>query len=202
VRMVFRLLRYATYPFLGLSMLMFAGMTFGAAFVTDFTIENRTDTALIVTPVGTWGAGNRAPLPVKMLAFPPLPALRGGGYRLVPGESVTVQYDMDDINFSEIVVQVEPGRTLQLVTDPTPTANQYHGPLQRHYVIDDLARLEPTPAPVQAAAQLADRQWVVVCVMDSLLFGPWLAYALMTWLSRRWQRRQTPNQTPNLTGVA
>jgi hypothetical protein len=169
-------------------------MGFGAAFVTDFTIENRTDTAIVVTPVGTWGAGNRAPLPVKMLAFPPLPAMRGGGYRLAPGESVTIQYDMDDINFSEIVVTAEPGRPLQLVTDPTPTANQYHGPLQQHYVIDDLARLEPAPPSVQEAAQAADRQWVVACVVSSLLFGPWLVYGVVAWLSRRWERRQVPNR--------
>jgi len=195
VRRLLRILTFATYPFLGLSLLMFMGMGFGAAFVTDFTIENRTDTTIVVTPVGTFGAGKRAPLPVKMLAFPPLPALRGGGYRLAPGESVTVQYDMDDINFSEIVVVAEPGRTLQLVTDPAPTANQYHGPLQRHYVIGDLALLEPAPPPVLEAARAADRQWVVACVMSSLLFGPWLVYAVLTRLSRRWERRKTPNRS-------
>ncbi len=194
MRRLLHLLKIATYPFLGISLLMFMGMSFGAAFVTDFTIENRTDTTIVVTPVGTIGAGSRAPLPVKMLAFPPLPALRSGGYRLAPGETVTVQYDMDDINFSEIVVTAEPGRTLQLVTDPTPTANQYHGPLQRHYVIGDLALLEPAPPPVQEAARAVDRQWVVACVLSSLLVGPWLVYALVTWLSRRLERRQRPNR--------
>lgn len=202
MRRALRLLKFATYPFLGLSLLLFLGMGFGAAFVTDFAVENRTDTAVVVTPVGTVGAGDRAPLPVKMLAFPPLPALRGGGYHLAPGESVTIQYDMDDINFSEIVVAAEPGRPLQLVTDPTPTANQYHGPLQRHYVIDDLARLEPATPPVQAAAQAADRQWVEACVMGSLLFGPWLVYALVTRLSRRWERCRAPNRTPHPTAGA
>jgi len=194
VRRLLRLLTLATYPFLGLSLLMFMGMGFGAAFVTDFTIENRTDTTIVVTPVGTFGAGNRAPLPVKMLAFPPLPALWGGGYRLAAGESVTVQYDMDDINFSEIVVVAEPGRTLQLVTDPTPTVNQYHGPLQRHYVIGDLSLLEPAPPHVLEAARAADRQWVVACVTSSLLFAPWLVYAVLARLSRRWERCKTPNQ--------
>ncbi len=184
-------------------MLLFLGMGFGAAFVTDFTVENRTGVAIVVTPVGTVGtAGSRAPLPVKMLAFPPLPALRSGGYRLAPGESVTIQYDMDDINFSEIVVTAEPGRTLQLVTDPAPTANQYHGPKQRHYVVDDLAQLEPAPLPVQEAAQATDRQWVVACVVFSLLFGPWLVYAIIAWLSRRWENGQRPNQTLQQTGGA
>lgn len=189
-----RLLKYATYPFLYLSMLLLGGLCVGGAFVTDFTIENRTDTAIVVTPVGTIGEGRRAPLPVVMLAFPQFPALRSGGYRLAPGESIRIQYDMDDINFSEIVVAAEPDRLLQLVTDPTPTAIQYHGPLQPHYSIDDLAQLEPVPLPVQKAAQAADRQWVVFCRINALLFGPWLMYATVLWLSRRWENRQGTNQ--------
>ncbi len=200
MRRLLRLLTYTTYPFLGLSLLLFLGMGFGAAFVADFTVENRTDTTVAVTPVGTVGAGDRAPLPVKVLAFPllpPLPALRAGGYRLAPGEAVTIRYDMDDINFSEIVVAAGPDRVLQLVTDPNPTTNQYHGPLQRHYVIDDLARLEPVPQPVREAAQAADGQWVVAGVVYALLFGPWAVYALVTWLSRRLDRRGGPN--PPLT---
>lgn len=51
----------------------------------------------------------RGPLPVKTLMFLPLPALRGGGYRLAPGESVTARYDFDDINSSAIVVHADPG---------------------------------------------------------------------------------------------
>ena len=185
MRRLLRLLKFATYPFLGLSLLLFVGMGFGAAFVTDFTIENRTNTTIFVTPVGTSRAGHRAPLPVIALAFPPLPAIQGGGYRLAPGASVTVHYDMDDINFSEIVVDTEAGPTLQLVTDPNPTTNQYHGPLQRRYVISNLALLEPAPLLVQEAARAADHQWVLACVQTSFLFGPWLVYALVTWLSRR-----------------
>jgi hypothetical protein len=185
VRILFRVLKYATYPFLGLSVMLFMGTAFGAAFVSDFTIENRTSSAIVVTPVGTFGAGSRAPLPVKMLVILPIPAFRGGDYPLAPGESVTVRYDTDDINLSEIVVVAEPDRMLQLVADPIPTANQYHGPRQRHYIIDDLARLGPAPPPVQEAVRVADRQWVVACVVNSLLFGPWLLCVLFSWLARR-----------------
>src|SRR4051812_11394635 len=100
------ILKYVIYSFLGLSMLIWSALGFGAIFITDFVVENRTKKVILVTPVGTVGAeGIKAPLPVKLLAFPPLPALRCGTYRLVPGESVRIQYDMDDINFSEIVVE-------------------------------------------------------------------------------------------------
>jgi hypothetical protein len=129
-----------------------------------------------------------------MLAPPAVPAPRAGGYRLAPGESVTIRYDMDDINFSEIVVAAEPGRTLQLVTDPNPTANQYHAPARRHYVIDDLGRLEPATVPVREAARAAGRQWVVACVLWSLLVGPWLVYGLVARASRR--RVRPPEGAP------
>jgi hypothetical protein len=135
-----------------------------------------------------------------MLRFPPLAAFRSGGYHLAPGQSVTIRYDMDDINFSEVALTTEPGSMLQLATDPTPTSNQYHGPLQEHYVIDDLARLEPATPPVQAAARAADRQRIVACVEISLLVGPWLVYALVAWASRRWENRAIEHPPLPLTG--
>lgn len=188
MRRLLRILKYATYPFLALSLLLLLGMAFGAAFVTDFTVENRTGDTIVVTPVGTVGPdGRRVPLPVKMLAWPSVSAFRSGGYRLAPGACVRIQYDMDDINFSEIVVAAaaEPRRTLQLVTNPNPTTNQYRGPMQPCYVIDDLTGLEAAPPAMQAAARAADRQWVIAVVELSLVLGPWVAYAIISRMARR-----------------
>jgi hypothetical protein len=191
-----RLLIYATYPFLALSCLLLAGMMFGAAFVTDFTVVNCTSGRIAVTPVGTVGReGHKAPLPVKMLSFPSLPALRAGGFPLAPGEAITIHYDMDDINFSEIVVDDERKHQHQLITDPDPTANQYHGPLRRRYVIDDLSRLGPVSPAVGRAAEAADRQWAMATLLFLILLGPWLIYGVLTWLLRRGGRRAGPNQT-------
>lgn len=181
-----RLVKYAIYPFLGLSVLFASGLMFTAAFTASFTIENRTDAVLVATPVGAAGPeGDRLPLPVVLSEWLPLPAFRAGDYRLLPKKSVTIYYDMDDINLSEILVETERGRALELVTDPKPTANQYHGPLQSRYIIDDLSQLEPASLPIQVAAHAAGSQWAVAGVMYSLLLGPWLVYGTVSWLSSR-----------------
>lgn len=139
MKLALRILLWLTYPFLALSMLLIAGMGFGAAFIADFIIENRTTQTVSVTPIGTVGKeGTKWPLPTMMFKFPPLSALRAGGFSLAPGESITVLYDMDDINFSEIVVEDGQSQQYQLVVNPNPTTNQYHAPRQRRFVIDDL----------------------------------------------------------------
>jgi len=42
MKRVLRVLLFLTYPFVVLSALILAGMGFGAAFIADFTVENRT----------------------------------------------------------------------------------------------------------------------------------------------------------------
>jgi hypothetical protein len=161
-----------------ISVLLVSALGFGAVFVVSFTVENRTGQVISITPVGTVGKeGVKWPLPVKLFAFP-LAALRQGGFRLADGESMTIRYDMDDINFSEIVIADEHGRQFQLITDPDPTADQYHGPVQRHYMISELAILEPVSPPVQAAAsRAAQRDARLLTVELTLLIGPWVVYA-------------------------
>ena len=178
MKRLFRVLLVLTYPFLVLSALLVAGMAFGAAFIADFTVENHTDQPLVITPVGTIGPeGSKASLPVTIAFFPHLPALRAGGFLLQAGEAVTIHYDWDDINFSEIMVEDEQGRQYQLVTDPKPTQNQYHGPLQRRYVLEDLRGLAPVNIKVrEAAAEVRDVR-LRVLILPLLLVGPWLAFA-------------------------
>ncbi|HPU33641.1 MAG TPA: hypothetical protein PK184_13175 [Phycisphaerae bacterium] len=160
-------------------------MLFGIAFVADFTVENRTGHSICVTPVGTIGLegrsvgkeGVKAPLPTVLFTLLPLPAGKAGGFRLAPGESVTILYDMDDINFSEIVVEDGQSRQYQLVVNPNPATNQYHAPRQRHFVIDDLTRLAQVAPDVSVAARRAQGYQSRALIMDALLIGPWLAYA-------------------------
>jgi hypothetical protein len=180
---------------LALSVLLLFGMMFSAAFVTDFTIENRTAVALTVSPVGTIGKeGHKAPLPIKLFALFPLPAPRVGDFRLEPGESITICYDTDDINFSEIVVRDDEGHWHQLVTDPNPTVRQYHGPAKRHFIIDDLASLGEVPPSVRRAAE-AGSQWGMLVAFVVLLVGPWLLYYFAGLILRRAARRANQSVT-------
>lgn len=176
-----RLLQFLTYPFLALSMLILSnGFGFGAAFIADFTIANQTSRVITVIPIGTVGIeGRRYPLPITISSYLNLPALGGRALRLMPGEEVAISYDMDDINFSEIVVKDDRAKVVQLITDPQPTTRQYHGPTQQRYIVDDLARLQAPPATVLNAAQQAVNSNRGTYLLYGLLIGPWLAFGVL-----------------------
>ncbi|GMU24605.1 MAG: hypothetical protein AMXMBFR13_46790 [Phycisphaerae bacterium] len=193
MRLALRILRWVTYPFLALSMLLFLGMGFAGVFITDFTVENRTGQTITVTPVGTAGEqGWKRPLPTVMLPFPALATLRAGGYPLENGQSVRIRYDMDDINFSEIVVEDAQGRQFQLITDPNPTQNQYHPPRQREFTISDLTQLDPVEPRVAQAAKAAQGPQSGAILLDLLMLAPWPAYYLIC----RWQRKMGSGKSP------
>lgn len=185
-----RFLIYTTYPFLAISILfVVSGLGFGVAFIAQFTIENRTGETISVTPVGTVGReGRKAPLPVTMFSIANLPALQRGPFPLTPGTAVTINYDMDDINFSEIVVENGQARMLQIVTDPYSTTNQYHGPRQTRYVIDDLADLSDVTPEVGEAAKSAMKVASAVRIFYAVMFGSWFAYGILRFALRRWTK--------------
>lgn len=186
MKRLLRVLQILTYPFLILSFGLLSGMGFGAVFITGFTVENRSGQTLDITPVGTKHRnGIKTSLPVTMAVFPHLPALRAGDFRLEHGESIMIHYDMDDVNFSEIVVEDEQGRQYQLVTDPNPTENQYHGPLQNHYIIEDLRQLAPVKQKVKEAAEGIWAAQAVSLIFLLLLVGPWIVHVIIHFLSAR-----------------
>jgi hypothetical protein len=169
-----RIALLATYPFLAVSLLTFFGLGLGFAFIEEFTVENRTSDVIVVTPVGTVGKqGHRHSLPVYMWAFPPIWSAQRGGFEIPPGESIEILYDMDDINFSEIVVHDRAGEIGQLVVNSDPTERQYHAPAQRHFVIDDLDSLVAVPGPVRDAARRAQAPIRAPCSSFSTRVGRW-----------------------------
>jgi hypothetical protein len=193
MRLALRILRWVTYPFLALSMLLFLGMGFAGVFITDFTIENRTGQTITVTPVGTVGErGWKRPLPTVLLPFPALATLRAGGYRLEDGQSIRSRYDMDAINCSEIVIEDSQGRQYQFITDPTPTQNQYHPPRQRQFTITDLTQLDRVEPQVARAAKTAQGPQSGAILLDLLMLAPWPAYYLIC----RWERKMGSRKSP------
>jgi hypothetical protein len=180
VRRVLRIAQFATYPFVFISIVALAGTPMLAAFIIDITIVNETDQRIVVTPVGTIGEkGRRSPLPVFRREFPPIQSTQRGGFGIEPGDSTTIFYDWDDINFSEIVVRNEQEDVRQLVVDPNPTTRQYHSPEKKEFVIDDFKALAPVPVPVLDAADIAQTPTIRPWILVGVIVVPWLVLAVL-----------------------
>jgi len=183
-------LRRINYFLLALSGLLLFGLLATTAFVADITIENRAGEEMTVTPLGAI-RGSEQPdarfgLPTVVAESFPFPSARSGGYRLAPGESVKILYDMDDIQFTDIVVERQNGDALQLVTSPAPHGSSYTGPQLDHYVIDDLSRLPPASAAAREAAERVKPSGIGgVLVFAAVLVVPWLIHGGLTYLIRR-----------------
>jgi hypothetical protein len=121
-------------------------------FITSFTVVNETTETLVVSPVGTVGAGDRHLLPLYATHTPACMAPRDRRFQIGPGESRRFLYDWDDINFSELAIESEDSYRM-LVVDPKPTENQYHMPYQDVFVIDTLSALPPASAEVREAVE-------------------------------------------------
>lgn len=153
-------------------------------FVTAFTVENRTAATIYVTPVGTVGPdGWRRPLPLAVWQAPWVPASQRGRIPIGSGETITLYYDWDDINFSELVVETEGGTLRQLIVNPNPTANQYTIPRVTDFVIDDVAQLGPVDLRVQEAYDAAQRPIPFWLILTSTA-APAVTFVLL----RRWYK--------------
>jgi len=171
-------------------------LCFGSAFVAKFTVENQTDEPIAVTPVGTVGQqGTREALPVYMWPLPPIWSSHRGGFEILPGESIDIIYDMDDINFSEIVVHSRNGEIGQVVVNPDPTRDQYHAPAQKHFVIDDLDSLAPVPRYVSDAARKAQLPTSAPWIIFSVLLAPWVLFIVLSRLNRWSPEPRAPQET-------
>jgi len=179
---VFRLFLFG---WAGLSALLLVAIFAPLAFMVEFSIENKTSETLMVTPIGAVGKeGQRQLLPVSMASSINFPVKQASRFRLAAGQTMVIPYDWDDINFSEIVVENEQGEARQLVTDPTPTQNQYHGPAQRSFAINDWNKLEPLSDAVKMVP-LEPRPYQLVCRFLMFIIPPWILLMLLKVISRR-----------------
>ncbi|MEZ6035648.1 MAG: hypothetical protein R3C17_21325 [Planctomycetaceae bacterium] len=143
------------------------------AFLTSCSVTNRSDSAIVFTPVGTVGPeGTRCPLPLYQTFYPFFMKSRLGHFSVSPGSTYKFCYDMDDINFSEVVIKDGSGKVGQFVVNPTPTANQYIAPKVTHLTFNNTAQLSPvTPDTLQVFTHTAESTglWKFYMISGSLL---------------------------------
>jgi hypothetical protein len=159
--------------------------TMELAFITAFTVENRSPAPIYVTPIGTVGReGRKWPLPLVIWQAPWVPASQRAHFLVPNGQSITLNYDWDDINFSELVVEEEGRGLQQLVVNPNPTANQYTIPPTTHFVIGAGERLGPVDPKVREAYETARHptRWLLILAGTT---APLISFILL----RRWYRR-------------
>ena len=143
------------------------------AFITDCSVTNATNDFLSVTPVGTVGSdGQRTLLPLYRTSFPFFVKSKRGDFQIAPNETFRFDYDMDDVNFSEIVVENSAGEIRQIVVNSNPTQNQYMVPSETDFIIDDFNVLATVPGNVKTVAvagQQSGRMWLVYVISVILL---------------------------------
>jgi len=112
-------------------------------FLAEFQIVNESQVGVWVTPIGMReGSGEYGPLPMfHSRSLPAIPKLSNHDIWVGPGESLTVVYDWDDINFRHTLVRTESGRVLIVDTDKMSNLHSCYGPQQEKYVIPPLAEL-------------------------------------------------------------
>ena len=86
-------------------------------FMTDFVVQNTSGEPLRLWVAGQHEAGSLHLLPLFATAFPALPSLRTGGFRLADQRAARIIYDWDDINFSVVVVQRDNGELRAIDVD-------------------------------------------------------------------------------------
>ncbi len=205
IRVVLAILLVIAHCFRAFSCLILAGMLFEVAFLTSVTVQNGLEHSISVTPVGAVGVdGTRYPLPVCHNFIISVPSAVRGGYVLRPNESVTITYDMDDINFSEIVVDDITGTIGQLIVNANPVADQYRAPKENHFLVKRDA-LVAVPMVVLSAAKDAQKPTYGASILLSVLVLPWIAVALLQWLKekhktigRKTSQVEEPRSVPEL----
>lgn len=193
MRAVTRLAIILLIPLVVLSVLLAAGLFMTTAFVVQFSVVNRTSEPILVTPVGSVGRmGHRNPLPIQTdLTVLHMPSRQVGGFLVKHRSSILLRYDMDDINFSELVIEDGTGNTYQLVVNQEPTKNRYQAPAKTQFVIDSLADLSPVAPEVHQAylaAQAPDSSSVLLL---AFIVVPWSLLFILLRLQHLLRRRAT-----------
>jgi hypothetical protein len=114
------------------------------AFLVSFEVKNASNEDVTIMPIGTLeGSEKYSPLPRYRNSYPPAISLDTRTPVAIPGgETVTITYDYDDINFRHILVRDAQGTMYTLNTDKRGNRHSCYGPQKSCYSIPPLKNLE------------------------------------------------------------
>lgn len=154
-----------------------------AMFVGRFRVRNDSGEDVRIWPAGRRASGRFALLPLYATAFPAIPALRTGGFRLSAGAATHITYDWDDITFTTIVVQGREGALRAVPTD-VDVLNGGGANQRELYVIPPLHGLRQADTEERAAVERSRSMY--------RLFGPALMLPIVPIFFYLLQRRFRP----------
>lgn len=166
----------------------------GLAFLTSFEVVNSTHEDLVITPIGARGPdGRRGILPISSSSRLYVMSSQRGEFPLLAGSKLSLTYDWDDVQFSEIVCRRLDGSHLVLPTGLHPTQGQYRQPPSKRFEILDLAALQPATELHLAAVRSQSGKIPFLYILAGLgLLSP-----LCFWAARRiWFTDSPPPPQP------
>jgi|JI10StandDraft_1071094.scaffolds.fasta_scaffold253618_3 hypothetical protein len=154
----------------------------GLAFLTSFEVVNSTDEDLVVTPIGARGQdGRRGTLPISSSSRFYLMSSQRGDFHLPARSTLSLAYDWDDVQFTEIVCRRRDGSHVVVLTGLHPTQGQYRQPPTKRFEILDLAALPPATEVQLAAVRSPGSRLPLIY----LLAGLGLLSPICFWVARR-----------------
>jgi hypothetical protein len=149
-------------PFALLFILFLLGSGFGLAFVRTFEIDNRTEETVHVAAVGSFHGGGQGSIEFLPPWFPVLPAAHVSPVELRAGERRRFGYDMDDIQFTELLVHRQRGEPRMLVTQsPLGRPGHYYGLKEDVLVLENLDALPVATPDVRAQGSTGRAIWTL-----------------------------------------
>lgn len=124
---------------------------FTSIFMSDFRVRNDSVEPIEIWVVGSSGKGLRL-LPLYGSGVPGVPEPQARGFQLGAGDTASLTYDWDDINFTLILIRASRGEYLALPVDTdTPHAGCCFRNEHDLYVIPTLTQLRHASAEEQEA---------------------------------------------------
>lgn len=194
-----RLLRAAGFlllPLFCLTCLMTCSVMnpMGVVFLTSFEVVNATGEDLLITPIGARGPkGVRGTLPISSFSHFYIMSPQNSQFSVPAGTSLSLTYDSDDVQFTEIVCQRPDGSHVIVPTGLHPTQGQYRAPPTRKFEITDFGTLQPaTDLHLKAIPSSKQSEWLPYFLAALGLLSP-----VCFRLAKRIQDTDAPAPTPS-----